>query len=495
MELSNPILIPSSDATRAWLPIANTDPTPATIITNNKLAGIIDCKKLLDQEDRSKGRQPGEMDEDDAIGPDRKAFLYPDWTEELPELDSKSITMDVCKRIHNFGLLDQERLFGIPDPDDFFAWQPRSGEGIISKWIYNAFYTNVISTSDTFASPHLKTPYLRLMVYAIYRTCSTVIWVSFAMLISGYFVVFALAPLLVLPSGKNVSRSSVLKDISSLLWCILLVIFTIWVLLIDPSLGAVYPVGQKCLTDNIHAALGPGVFRTSANFPEIKEWQIGIFAPIIGLLVAINFCMQATGETATSSQTPLNGNRLLFLLFLFFLFLLAQVYVVSGDADDLFETIKNTNQTYARKKAVKTFVNSIDLTVWITALLSFSLGIATQLSYMKQALNEWISLKLLFALVAIGPSLAAWIWCLVIIPPPNDKEVQRNTFSVWALWLRFTSSIVIFLYMLALLFDQLVRRNDIATAATSQPEESRHILTIDKSAITTRKPIFTNIRG
>ena len=101
----------------------------------------------------------------------------------------------VCAATLEYGLMDQGRLFGIPDVIMPFVTDnhPRQGWRFISRWIINALYTDPADSGAlVFADPKA-----RLELYVAYRLASSSIWAILVCNCAGFWLARAAVPLFV----------------------------------------------------------------------------------------------------------------------------------------------------------------------------------------------------------------------------------------------------------------------------------------------------------
>lgn len=115
-------------------------------------------------------------------------WVYPEnqWTASYPEIVS-------CSHALEYGLLDQRRLFGVPDPSGTF--QVETAE---FPWFSNLLYDRegLSKLDDGFTLPHVRFDRRsRLLVYACYRLLAVTVYCMLTNSVLGFFFGFSVVSL------------------------------------------------------------------------------------------------------------------------------------------------------------------------------------------------------------------------------------------------------------------------------------------------------------
>ena len=197
-----------------------------------------------------------------------------------------------CAAIMQYGLYDQERLFGVPDVLLPFQYDNRPDASLhfLGALNYNSWFVGPMEETDVF-----KRPGLRLELYLAYRLAALTLWGSLVASVAGFFIGRSGAPLgvaiaaLVLNwkkgSGEQLtvvqpSSRSVFQDTFTLIAVLAALITAYYTLFVDPSAQSYYPTTPDCSdflhADAIHSA--GGAYVTSwgkRRFSRYSETQIG----------------------------------------------------------------------------------------------------------------------------------------------------------------------------------------------------------------------------
>lgn len=161
---------------------------------------------------------------------------------------------EVCAHVLQYGLLEQGRLFGVPDPTGAFIIDKRAGRyfpHFLAPLIYNALYVNPVKGGGK----RFHFPNARLEVYIAYRLAGTTIWGQIAAAVTGYFALRAVVPILVLSlrllrvkdqSGNTIKLFRPKRELPVYLAVGVSFIAGYWLLLVDPAVQSWYPVTSSC---------------------------------------------------------------------------------------------------------------------------------------------------------------------------------------------------------------------------------------------------------
>ena len=159
-----------------------------------------------------------------------------------------------CSNNLQYGLFDQIRLFGIPDVARPFVVDPRPEASLreVASWFYKPWYVDARDGSL------FNDPKARLELFLAYRVASASIVACAAAAFTGYFLTRATRPLLSQTfaiTGLQKDRFGLKpfliapkpdKEPEMLLAAGLGFVIGFWILLVDPSVEAIFPVTDNC---------------------------------------------------------------------------------------------------------------------------------------------------------------------------------------------------------------------------------------------------------
>jgi len=108
-------------------------------------------------------------------------------------LDAKAAVIDVCTEMLQYGLFNQEKLFGVQDPISEFAVdaRPEVGGHIVAQPLIEGLFLNPIGHT------RFHNRVWRLEAYMAYRLAMTAIWGTLLGAVIGYFAGRAFVPLFI----------------------------------------------------------------------------------------------------------------------------------------------------------------------------------------------------------------------------------------------------------------------------------------------------------
>ena len=201
----------------------------------------------------------------------------------------------VCAATLQYGLFEQGRLFGIPDPTGQFVVDNRADQALhfIAGWIYNGLYINPWKNAgDVVADPKA-----RLEVYMAYRLASTTIWGMLVANVCGFLLARAVIPLgvyvLRIFQVRAQGNSAIVlmrprADVPLYVTLVVTVVVVYWLIWIDPATQSHYPVTTQCDEYRARRARPHGAFVTTwgkRRFDRLGEYIIGYL-----LLITLAVC-------------------------------------------------------------------------------------------------------------------------------------------------------------------------------------------------------------
>ena len=183
--------------------------------------------------------------------------------------------VDACTRNMQWGLLEQTRLFGLPDAVQPFVAEPRDPTGHTFQWMYetfqNDYFTNVVK--DKQEEDNMK---FTLRAWSGFQMALTGLWTSMFAAVLGYFAAFSFLPLIVaiwyrlpfcyLTDSGGIQRMIVRPPLRSDKIFYVVTVFGLfvwfWLVFVSPTAGPHYPVSDECGEfhkgdDGVHGVRGP----------------------------------------------------------------------------------------------------------------------------------------------------------------------------------------------------------------------------------------------
>jgi len=217
----------------------------------------------------------------------------------IPLMDA---VVDACTRNMQWGLLEQTRLFGLPDAVQPFVAEPRDPTGHAFQWMYetfqNDYFTNVVKNKQE--EDNMK---FTLRAWSGFQMALTGLWTSMFAAVLGYFAAFSFLPLIVaiwyrlpccyLTDSSGIQRMIVRPPLRSDKIFYLVTLFGLfvwfWLVFVSPTAGPHYPVSDDCAEfhkgdDGVHG----GVYVTSGLY-ETGSFLVAKSAPGWTLLFVIGF--------------------------------------------------------------------------------------------------------------------------------------------------------------------------------------------------------------
>ena len=220
--------------------------------------------------------------------------------------DAEQVRLHVigsCAATMQYGLYDQERLFGVPDVLQPFQHdnRPDAQFHVLGKVTAKRYFTDPLESVDAFARPTE-----RLELYLAYRLAALTLWGTMMAAVTGFFMgragapfVAALVALVLNLKDRNNEKltivqpkaRSIAQDGLVILATLVALFVGFYTLFVDPSAQSYYPTTPKCTDflpkDYVHSS--GGAYVTSwgkRRFDRYSETQLGI-AVIVASLVPV----------------------------------------------------------------------------------------------------------------------------------------------------------------------------------------------------------------
>ena len=221
----------------------------------------------------------------------------------------------VCAATLRYGLVEQGRLFGLPDITEEFVVDNRVHRSLhfTAKFIYNGLYINPWKDYNDV----LGDPKARLEAYMAYRLASTTIWGMIIANVCGFAFMRAAVPIAVfslrLIKVKTNSNTEIVlmrpkADWPSYLTIGLAALMWYWLAFVDPATQSSYYVSTDCGDWHGLGVLAPNGAYVSTwgkrRFDRLGEYVIGILLLIV---VAIFAFQQTIGRRFVSAPRRANN--------------------------------------------------------------------------------------------------------------------------------------------------------------------------------------------
>jgi hypothetical protein len=218
----------------------------------------------------------------------------------------------VCSSMLEFGLLDQKRLFGLPDPVSKFDFYGSNRGNSFTRWLAGIAYYGLFDANIDKAIAEKHVPYLDLKLYMGYRMAATAAWAIAAICASGYLLTFSGVPMVKLLYTRlirrNITNSAtetvVLKPPGTTEYLALItgLLVGLWVIFVDVGNQVPFIVTDDC---SDYAAHG-GPFPTSESRP--RRGLLGLALAVLcgGVLIYAGCCRRIPRKQRIMPLNPFN---------------------------------------------------------------------------------------------------------------------------------------------------------------------------------------------
>ena len=260
-----------------------------------------------------------------------------------------------CAATMQYGLFDQERLFGVPDVINKFQHDNRPDASLhfLGGMTAQSYYLGPLDEAN------FETPVNRLELYLAYRLASLALWGSLIASVTGFFIGRAGVPLVVsvlslllgLKQENGVRLTivqpdsrSIFQDGFTLLSALVALVGAYYTIFVDPSAQSYYPTTPKCDDyvlgkDYIHSS--GGAYVTSwgkRRFNRYSETQIGIALIFVALVPFAYTITKVFAESKAKAQKAGRIGMTLFNTSVNVVFLIAAATIVGGQVYNCIET-------------------------------------------------------------------------------------------------------------------------------------------------------------
>lgn len=313
-----------------------------------------------------------------------------------------------CAATMQYGLFDQERLFGVPDVLNEFQHDNRPDASLhfLGGITAQSYYLGPLEEAE-FA---FRRPVDRLALYLAYRLASLALWGSLIASVTGFFIGRSGVPLVVsvLTLFLNLEQKngvrltivqpesrSIFQDAFTILAAVVAFVGAYYTIFVDPSAQSYYPTTPKCDDfvlgkDYVHSA--GGAYVTSwgkRRFNRYSETQIGI---VLIFMAVVPVIYTFTKVFTQSSATRKKSNRVGMTTFntsVNAVFLIAAGTIVGGQ---VYNCINTGNNWMAAARVSPFDVSSLNDALGrdclAVVLMSFWVGLALSVNRASWVMNE-----------------------------------------------------------------------------------------------------------
>ena len=379
-----------------------------------------------------------------------------------------------CAATLQYGLYDQERLFGVPDVLHPFQHDNRPDASLhfLGSWVADWLYLGPLE--ENFLA--FERPVERLELYLAYRMAALTLWGSLVAAVTGYFIGRSGVPLggaviAVVLSSKNArGRSSTIvqpagrsiyQDFLTIVaagTAIATAYYTIWV---DPSAQSYYPTSPVC-TDYVLGTSSPhsagGAYVTSwgkRRFNRYSETQIGLVLVAMVLVPLIFSFTKVFVQTRTKIDKSKRQGMTVFDTSISFVFLACSITLIGAQAANCI----NTGNRWVKEAILAPYDTTVandrlsrDCIAMV--LISFWAGLSLAVNRASWVLRELTSKVYHIAFLG-GCVLTAWlsqVSYIALLPdeyadamkvPPEDGTRQGAQYTMLAAMFVYTGAILV----------------------------------------------------
>ena len=287
----------------------------------------------------------------------------------------------VCSSMHEFGLLDRTRLFGLPDPVTQFQFFPETHGNSLTRTLASISYYGLFDqNSHKSITSDKHTGYLDLKLYVAYRYATTSSWVFAAVVAAGYLLAFAMVPLFKLVYIRLIRRSLnntrtttiLLKPLGTAeYFALFTVIFVgLWILYVDGARTTPYLTSTSC---GAYARAGGAYVSTGERDPD---GLLALVLIILGLgLLIYTLCCRRPPKA--QRVMPLDPFPIWPVIFLILIVIFAIILLLIRVGDEWWE-LESTRLTGTDEKTTDDFEAIMRIALIILLILGLLLGLLNQ---------------------------------------------------------------------------------------------------------------------
>lgn len=311
-----------------------------------------------------------------------------------------------CSATLQYGLFDQERLFGVPDVINKFEHDNRPDASLhfLGGMTAQSYYLGPLEDAD------FESPVNRLELYLAYRLASLALWGSLIASVTGFFIGRAGVPLVVsilslllgLKQQDGVRLTivqpdsrSIFQDGFTILSALVALVGAYYTIFVDPSAQSYYPTTPKCDDyvlgkDYIHSS--GGAYVTSwgkRRFNRYSETQIGIALIFVALVPFAYTISKVFAESRAKTRKAGRIGMTMYNTSVNAVFLIAAATIVGGQVYNCI----NTGENWMAAARVPPFdTTALNATLGrdclAVVLMSFWVGLALSVNRASWVMNS-----------------------------------------------------------------------------------------------------------
>lgn len=336
--------------------------------------------------------------------------------------DTHTAVLHACANMHQFGLFDQMRLFGLPDVEGRFVIdaRPKNGFELGGELLYKPLFEDLMDASE------FQNPASRLEAYLAYRVAATTIWGMLTSSCLGFFGMRSLLPLTVqiltqFNLAKNRRGQTIVLTRPSLELPVFLAMASsflmfAYIFYLDPAIQSNSYITHKCehwAGTDAWAPAGAfittwyserwGIGRYSAQYVGLIMLFLGIFPffyTVSGFLFAYKLRKKIEKSKNRWSRRSLAGFFALFLFVVLSLGLFAGIAQKSGEEYHVVASAGGDTTREARRLG-NDCIAAVYASFWLSAFLGHCRARWALDAMSKFFKGAWLGLGILLAAIPI----------------------------------------------------------------------------------------------
>jgi hypothetical protein len=302
-----------------------------------------------------------------------------------------------CAATLQYGLYDQERLFGVPDVLHFFQHDNRPDASLhfLGGITAQSYFLGPLEEANAF-----QRPVERLELYLAYRLASLTMWGALVASVAGFFMGRSGVPLVVavlslvfeLKQKNGVRKTvvqpderSIFQDGFTILAALVAFITGYYTIFVDPSAQSYYPTTPKCddyILGRKYDHSAGGAYVTSwgkRRFNRYSETQIGIIIVFVALVPIIYTVTKVFAQSPEKAKQAKRKGMTIFTTSVNTIFLVAagiilgaQVYNCIATGNQWFDAARVTpyDTTILNDRLGRDCVAMVLISFWVGLALS-----------------------------------------------------------------------------------------------------------------------------
>ena len=309
----------------------------------------------------------------------------------------------VCESLHEFGLFDRKRLFGVVDPVGNFEFYGENHGASFTRWLAGLTYWSLYDGNLKKIVAATHTPYLDLKLYVAYRYAATTAWTMAAIVACGYLLAYALIPitklLYIRLIRRNVTNSPtspiILKPLGTAEYLALVVgvVVGLWILFVDPAAYTPYTMDVSCDDYDLFG----GAFVSTERRPREGLTGVVLAALCVFLLAYLTLCRRTPKKNRVLPLNPFPLWPFISIILVALISVLILIFRVGNEWWD----VEANKQSGSTEKTTDDFEEVIDAGLWGIFFLALLMGVLNQRHMAANAALE----------VPLGqPPIFAYLW-------------------------------------------------------------------------------------